>query len=237
MKLLVTRPEADNAALVEVLAALGHEAVVAPLLAIRFLDEAELPVRNWQALLVTSANGARALGRRRDVDSLRNLPVFAVGQASAEELLREGFTHVTAAGGDVDALTALLVASLRPGGGPLLHVAGSVVAGDLGSSLAAHGFKVERAVLYEAERATRLPGAARDALENRSLAGVLLYSPRTARTFVSLVTKACLEDRLGGVTAYCLSQAVADAVKDLPLLRTRVAREPEQSALLALISA
>lgn len=237
MKLLVTRPEADNATLAETLAALGHEAVVAPLLAIRFFDEAELPVRNWQALLVTSANGARALGRRRDTDALRNLPVFAVGQASAEALVREGFARVKAAGGDVDALTALVVASLRPDGGPLLHVAGKVVAGDLGSALAVHGFKVERAVLYEAEKAPRLPDAARDALENRSLGGVLLYSPRTARIFVSLVAKAGLEDCLGDVTAYCLSQAVADELKDLPLLRTKVAREPEQSALLALISA
>lgn len=237
MKLLVTRPEADSAALAETLAALGHEAVVAPLLAIRFFDEAELPVRNWQGLLVTSANGARALGRRRDADALRNLPVFAVGQASAEALVHEGFTRVRAAGGDVDTLAALVVASLRPDEGPLLHVAGSVVAGDLGSALAAHGFKVERAVLYEAEKAVRLPGAACDALEKGSLDGILLYSPRTARTFVSLVTKAGLEDRLGDVTAYCLSQAVADALKGLPLRGVKIAHEPEQSALLALISA
>ena len=64
MRLLVTRPEADAAALAGILAGRGHEPIMAPVMSIRFLDQAAIPSRAWQALLVTSANGARALARR-----------------------------------------------------------------------------------------------------------------------------------------------------------------------------
>ncbi|MEQ8266058.1 MAG: uroporphyrinogen-III synthase [Parvibaculum sp.] len=237
MKLLVTRPEADNAALARSLAALGHETISAPLLSIRFLDNAGLPSRNWQALLITSANGARALGRRADADALKAISVFTVGQASAEAMAQEGFAHITAAGGDVAALAVLVASQLRPEAGPLLHVTGSVVAGDLGGSLAARGFEVVRAILYEAEKVQRLPDAAREALATGSLDGVLLHSPRTARLFASLVTEAGLQGKLEGVTAYCLSAAVAEALAGLPMLTVRISPEPTQAALLALISA
>ncbi|ABS62970.1 Uroporphyrinogen III synthase HEM4 [Parvibaculum lavamentivorans DS-1] len=237
MKLLVTRPEADSEALAETLAALGHEAVQAPLLTIRFFDDATLPAGDWQALLVTSANGARALGRREIARELKSLPVLAVGPSSAAALRREGFVSVKAAGGDVEALAALAVAELKPEAGPLLHIAGSVVAGDLGSALGAHGFTVERAVFYEAELAQQLPETARRALEDHTLEGVLFYSPRTARAFTSLVMAAGLKDCLTGVTAYCLSRAVADELRELPFGGVKIAARPEQPALLALISA
>lgn len=237
MRLLVTRPEADSEALARILASRGHEAVIAPLLQIRFLDNVVLPDRHWQALLVTSANGARALGRRADADMLTALPAFAVGHASAEAMTGEGFIHVTAAEGGVATLAALAAAELTPEAGPLLHIAGSVVAGDLGALLAARGFEVERAVLYEAQKVSRLPNAACEGLMAGAFDGVLLYSPRTARLFASLVCEGGLQDRLKGVTAYCLSAAVAEALADLPMLTVRISAEPTQASLLALISA
>lgn len=237
MRLLVTRPEEDSAPLADALAALGHEAVMAPLLTIRFLDDTPLPEGAWQALLVTSANGARALGRREDALPLLGLPVFAVGAASADAARAAGFVHVEAAGGDVETLAAHVSEVLVPGKGPLLHVAGSVVAGDLAALLGAKGFGVERAVLYEAAMAQTLPDAAREALEEGRLDGVILYSPRTARAFASLVIDAGLEARVTGLAAYCLSPAVAAALERLPGLTVKIARQPDQAGLLSILPA
>ena len=237
MRLLLTRPEEDSADLARLLAGLGHEAVVAPLLAIRFIDGAAIPDRAWQALLVTSANSARALGRLAVAENLKNVPVLAVGEASAEAARAEGFAQVHAAGGDVDALAALAVTMLDPAGGPLLHAAGSVVAGDLVSLLGARGFDVERAVLYEAEKTPVLPDRTVARLNEGTIDGALFYSPRTARHFVRLVQEAGIAKRLGSVTAYCLSQAVAHALKPIAFKEIRTAPDPSQKALLALISA
>ncbi|MBO6633035.1 uroporphyrinogen-III synthase [Parvibaculum sp.] len=237
MRLLLTRPEADSAALAQVLRSMGHETVSAPLLTIRFIDDAEIPVRAWQALLVTSANGARALGYHPAAALLKGVAVLAVGEASAETAAEQGFTNVRAAGGDVDTLVALAVTELDPAKGPLLHAAGSTVAGDLVSLLGSRGFDTVRAVLYEAEKAERLPGDVLTELERGTLDGVLFYSPRTARHFVQLVMKAGLEQRLETATAYCLSPAVAAALDGLEFGILKIAPEPSQKALLALISA
>jgi uroporphyrinogen-III synthase len=237
MRLLVTRPEEDSASLADALVALGHEVVMAPLLTIRFLDDAFLPGDRWQALLFTSANGVRALARRKEAGRLLPLPVFAVGPASADAARAAGFATVEAAGGDVTSLAAYVSGAIKPESGPLLHVAGTTLAGDLAGMLGAQGFDVKRVVLYEAVPAPVLPEAARQEIEEGLLDGVLLYSPRTARTFASLVLEAGLANRTEGLVAYCLSSNVAKALRDLPGLTVKIAREPDQAALLALLPA
>ena len=187
---------------------------------------------------MTSANGVRALlaHENRQARPLpRDLPVLAVGSASAEAARAAGFRSVGEAGGDVVSLAALVRDKLDHAAGPLLHVAGSVVAGDLKGALEAEGFSVERAVLYEAIVPDGLPEAAQAALGADEADGVLLYSPRTAETFVRLVREAGYEAALGAVQAFCLSDAVADKLAGLPFAAIHVARLPTQDDMLALI--
>ena len=235
MRLLVTRPERESKALAAELEALGHDVIAAPLLSIHFLDDVSLPQRDWQALLVTSANGARALGRSAD-PRLKKVPVLAVGEASAAAARAEGFPDVRAAEGDVHALERLAARVLDPAGGPLFHAAGSVVAGDLKAMLEARGFEVVRLALYEAQKQA-LPEAALEALKAGQIDGVLLFSPRTAGQFALLVREAGIDSALGGVTAFCLSAAVARELDGLSFGAVHVAAEPSLKSLMALISA
>ena len=235
MRLLVTRPEQESEALAGELEARGHEVTIAPLLSIRYLDGISLPGRDWQALLVTSANGARALGRLAD-PQLKQIPVLAVGEASAAAAYAEGFLDVRAAEGDVHALDALAARVLDPARGPLFHAAGSVLAGDLKAMLEARGFEVMRLALYEAEKRA-LPQSVTDALKAGRIDGVLFFSPRTAAHFASLVREAGIESSLCGVTAICLSAAVARELDGLAFGAVQAAAEPSLRALMALISA
>ena len=232
MRVLVTRPEEDARRLAGMLAGQGIGVVCAPLLDIVYTADDALDLDGAQAVLLTSANGVRALAART---ARRDLPALCVGDATAREARDAGFRDVRSAEGDVDDLARLVLRDLRPDGGALVHPAGSRVAGDLGGALARAGFAYRRAVLYAAHKAESLPAQARDALVDGGLDGVLLYSPRTAQAFVRLVTDAGLTDRLGGVTAYCLSDAVARALDGLNWAAVRVADRPEQDALLALL--
>lgn len=236
MRLLVTRPDEDAGPLVEALTGLGHEAIAAPLLAIRPVEGAVIPDTPWQAVLITSANGARAIGARREMARLSQIPVLAVGEASAAAARVAGFADVTVAGGNVHALVGLALGRLSPGGGPLLHIAGAVTAGDLKGMLEARGFSVDRIVLYEAVTAGELPEVAVAALRGRQVDGALFYSPRTARQFADLVRDAGLEQELVTLTAYCLSNAVAEALTGLPFRTVVVADEPNQTSLLACLA-
>ncbi|MEK9753885.1 MAG: uroporphyrinogen-III synthase [Rhodospirillaceae bacterium] len=229
MRVLITRPEEDAATLVAELARLGVAAEVAPLLRIKFKDGAALDLEGAQALLLTSANGARALARRTDE---RGLKVLAVGASTAAQARDLGFTDVTSADGDVDDLARLAAATLDPAGGTLIHAAGSKTAGDLAGMLAAAGFEYRREVLYRAETADVLPDVARAGLTAERYGGVLIYSPRTGATFARLVEDAGLAPNLAAVTVYCLSANVAAKVRGLPWAAVRTAARPDQAAML-----
>lgn len=187
---------------------LGHAAIVTPLMDIRFVAGPALDLTGIQALLVTSANGARALAARQAGSDIA-LPVLAVGDATARAARNLGFTDVESAGGDVDDLARLAADRLRPGDGALLHVAGSKVAGDLAGMLAKAGYTYRRSVLYDARPVAALPQAAQAAIADGAAAGVLLYSPRTAALFRDLALAAGLEGFVENLTAFCLSANVA----------------------------
>jgi len=81
MRVLVTRPLDDALEIQILLAARGHEVVVAPLLRVAFRRGTEIDLTGVQAILATSANGVRALAQRTE---RRDVPVFAVGPQTAQ---------------------------------------------------------------------------------------------------------------------------------------------------------
>jgi len=235
MRLLLTRPEQDASGSRAKLVAQGHVVESVPLIDIRYFDDVPLPQLAWQALLVTSGNAARALGRHKDSAGLTHLPVLAVGDQSATRMTEMGFPHVESADGDVVALAALVRQRLDPKGGPLLHVAGSVRAGDLVQMLS-DAFECRRVVLYEAIAAAALPDALAQMLKSQALDAILFYSPRTARIFHALAAEADLLGTLHNLTAYCLSPAVATSLPKGKFRHVRVAPDPKESALFDLIA-
>ena len=234
MRVLVTRPAEDAAPFAAALAARGHAAVLEPMLSLAPAPEAQAPLdlEGVQAVLFTSANGVRAFA---GLSGERALPVFAVGEASAEAARAAGFPAVESAGGDVEDLARLVAARLEPGAGALYHGAARKLAGDLKGALEAQGFAVRRAILYEAQPARALTEATRTALREGKIDAVSFFSPRTAKTFVDLVQGAGLADIMASVDAACLSAAVAEVLRVLPWRHVRVAARPDRDALLECI--
>src|ERR1700761_9100436 len=228
MRVLITRPEREAAALAHALAARGHQAVIAPLFGVQVLhppSDFAPTLAACQAILITSANGARALA---EATEQRSKPVFAVGETTAATAEGLGFNSVTSASGDAAALADLVRQRLDPGQGPLLHVSGADVAG----SPAPDGFEVKRVVLYEARQADTLPDSARAALAARAVDIVTFFSPRASDAFVQLVTAAGLADTCRAVSAIAISPAAARPLGALPFARTVAAERPTRQAVL-----
>ncbi len=235
MRLLVTRPEPDAHRQGEVLAARGHDVVLSPLLAIEAMPEVDLGLDGAQALIATSRNALRALASHPERAAAIRLPLFAVGDATAKEAEGLGFGAVTAAAGTGEMLARLISDTLDPGDGPLVHLAGETVAFDLKSALAAKGFTVKQPVLYRAVAAPALSEEAISRLTAGDIDGVILMSPRTAAIFADLVRRHGAVTQASRLICYCLSAAVAQAVRPLGAT-TIVAAEPREEELLALIS-
>ena len=228
MRVLITRPEREAAALAQVLATRGHQAVIAPLFRLQVLhppDDFAATLAACQAILITSANGARALA---EASEQRSQPIYAVGDTTAATAEGLGFNSVISASGDTAALADLVRQRLDPAQGPLMHVSGADVAG----SPAPDGFEVKRVVLYEARQADALPDSARAALAARAIDVATFFSPRASDAFVQLVRAADLADTCRDVSAIAISPAAAEPLSALPFARTVAAERPTRQAVL-----
>src|SRR5689334_506131 len=232
MRLLITRPQEDAIAIAKILRALGHAPIIAPLMAVQYREGPALTLEGVQAVLATSANGVRAIAQRTP---RRDLPVYAVGPQTAESARSAGFKKVLSAEGDSSALVEFVGENADPAKGVLLHAAGAETAGRMKQALQAKGFTVETDVLYDAVPVTALPDNALDVLKDGTLQGVLLFSPRSAKTFATLVTEAKVASACEKLEAYCISAATAAALTPLSFARVAVAGVPNQNAMISLI--
>jgi uroporphyrinogen-III synthase len=185
-----------------------------------------------QALVLTSANAASALGA-----PARQLPVFAVGEATAKAARRTGCAAVVAATGAGADLARVIAQRCRPERGALLHLCGEDVRPGLSERLAAAGFALRRQVVYRALAARALSPVTVEAISRRQIEAVLLFSPRTARTFVELIDRHGLQANLAAAAAICLSAAVAQPCRELVWRAIHLAARPAPGALLEALEA
>lgn len=228
MRVLITRPEREAMALAETLGARDHEGVIASLFKLEFLpapEGFEATLAGCQAIVLTSANGARALAR---VSEERAKAVLAVGDTTATTAQGLGFTSVTSASGDSGALAELIQQRFDPKAGPLVHISGI----DVTDGLAPRGFEVRRFALYDAHAVDALPDVARTALEACTVDAVTFFSPRASTLFARLVEAAGLAAACRSLSAVVISRAAAEPLIALPFKTTVVAVRPTRQAML-----
>jgi uroporphyrinogen-III synthase len=233
MRLLITRPEPDAARSAAALRKRGHQAVVAPLLRTQAID-ADFG-GPFAAVLMTSANAARALSLHRRAIELTRLPAFTVGARSAEAAREAGFADVTSADGALADLVRLVAQRWAGRDARLIYLAGEDRAGDLVGDLSAHGIAVDAVVIYRAVACDALPAEVAQALGG--LDGALHYSGRSVTTLLRLAERAGVLDAAIGLAHYCLSGEMAAPLRAAGAERIFIAASPTESALFALLRA
>jgi uroporphyrinogen-III synthase len=184
--------------------------VVAPLISVAAIDQAEPDLSDVAALAFTSVNGATAFAA---LTARRELPVFAVGDATAAAAREAGFVQVVSADGALADLARLLEA--RGIAGVILAPMAREPAGDLAGM--APSLRVRPLAVYAASETGAEAPAEVDA--------VLLHSPRGARALAAL-----WPTMAGRPRVFCLSEAVADPMR--PLVSPVVAAQPRETDLL-----
>ncbi|MFK0297795.1 uroporphyrinogen-III synthase [Brevundimonas sp. NPDC090276] len=213
----ITRAQPGAARTAARLTALGFEPVVAPLLAIRPLPDALDQAPDFAtvaALAFTSPNGVAAFAAL--TPALRERPVFAVGDATAEAARDAGFHDARSAAGDIHALARLIAATTIKG--LILAPGAREPAGDLPALLPDH--KVQRLPVYAAEETEAVPPADFDA--------VLLHSPRAARALAAILPPETAANRL----AVCISAAASVPLQALSFTEIRIADAPDETSML-----
>ncbi len=230
---LNTRPEVDAVELTAFFQDANIPVINEPLIQIEFMVGRVPDLANVSGLIFTSRNGVRAYVQHSEI---RDLRIYAVGDATARFAGEQGFDRVRSAGGDVKSLISLILKEVNVGDGQLLHVAGSEVAGDLLNCLLKQGYDVRRQVMYKARPVESFGTRTIEAVNSGELGAVVFFSPRTARTFARLIEANLRRSQFKCVSAFCLSSAVAAEVAAVPWRKVHVAQSPTLPAFLELFA-
>lgn len=217
MKLLIIRPQPGAEATADRVCAAGHEPLLMPLFAAEPLDW-EIPGEiEYDGLLITSANAIRHAGDKRK--ALEHLPVFAVGQNSADVARSFGFQIEYTGIDGVDQLLADIEAR------NLLWLAGE----DRTEFQKPDDMQICCRIVY---RSAALPIPQYFSEKVLSADHVLLHSARAARHFADLVSQQAIKKDAISIAA--LSEKIALAAGS-GWAKVFVASMPSDDALLSLL--
>jgi uroporphyrinogen-III synthase len=205
MKLaLIIRPLEDSLPLAKDLDSKGIPSYLCPLYRPCFLPIP--PLKNPQALILTSKNALRALENREDV---KKIPLYAVGDQTAQLAQDRGFSKVISASGTSQELIQCILQRAHPKNGILWHLSGQIVKGNIVETLNRNGFEAQRSIVYRIEDAKNFPEALLSHLQNQRITHILFFSSHTTLLFVNLLKMYGLEKSACHMRAICLSQAAA----------------------------
>ncbi|MHB8286997.1 MAG: uroporphyrinogen-III synthase [Caulobacteraceae bacterium] len=227
LRVWVTRaqPGADETA--RRVRALGHHPVTAPVLEVRVLSPV-IDLDGVDVLAFTSGNGVRAFAA---ASPRRDLPVFAVGDATAAVARTFGFGAVHSASGDVAALTRCIAKRRDVADAAVLHPCAVEPAGDLVGNLQRAGLTARAVAVYETVGRETLPETLGGDLPD----AVLLQSPKAARMIARLLG-GLDPAQIGRLTAIGLSPACLAPLQSLALARAVSAAQPTEDALLTCLT-
>lgn len=203
---------------------MGIHVLAEPALDIRPVSYGRPPERP-DALVFTSAHGVR---HHPQEPSWRGIPVYTVGDRTAEAAQRSGYQFLHSANGDVGDLQRLIRATL-PVSSRLLHYGARETAGDLCGELVSAGYRASKRVVYEAVPA---PASSIERIhaDLPMVDEIIVHSPRAA-----LLAARLASDVGWSGTVFCLSKNCANAFVDLPGTGIIVAAKPREDSLMAVI--
>lgn len=229
---LITRPVADAEDLARDINDLGFGVLIEPMMGI-VPTNYEIPDLVASAgLIFTSANAVRVFGCPA---AHRDLPVFAVGQHTAQEARQLGYTKIFSADGDANDLAALIKKKADLQGQTLWHIRGEHVTAPLEEILKKDKIQVEPLIVYTAKTEDNFTPKCLSALKRGDVKTVTFFSKRTAENFIRIAEKERILANLSGIKALCISPAVLDCVRNASWEEAYSAERPDRAAMLDLL--
>jgi uroporphyrinogen-III synthase len=227
--ILVTRPMEEATPTADKLEAMGHRVIIAPMILIEPVSF-EIPDDN-RSLIITSKNGAR-LGLA-NIDN-KERPIFAVGEQTAAEARKMGFSNITVGPGTARQLIPILLEAGISAKRKYTYLCGNVVSYNISDVLRAEGIDAEDTVTYQSRETRSFSAGVQEAMEEGEIDTALFYSPRAATTFEEAAAEYGRSDWLGKMGALCLSTRVVQNLIG-PWRSVRYAIIPTEKALFSLL--
>ena len=238
--ILCLRPEPDCTADVTELNRLGLDALPLPMLTIRYSDRPDEQLRRadradvYQGVVITSKQASRYLSAQAaTLPQLARLPVWCIGEGSAEALRQNGFRLAYTGSGSARDLAAAISQQASSGDGPFLWLSGRDIHVDIGACLAPSQIAVDRLIIYQADAATPPRTAVLDCLTSGGPVAAMVFSARTLNLFDSWLDDKVPHASKQQITILAASTALAEQAR-LAGFTVRQAARPDRQAVLQL---
>jgi uroporphyrinogen-III synthase len=199
---------------------LGFDLISEPLFKVTKikLDQNRFNQANLQAIIFTSANACNTI---IDLNLDKNLKIFAIGQASANQLKLAGYNDIFyASKKNAESLKELILQKLDPAKGRVIYFCGESITLDFKSELEKQGFKVDKILSYKLTAIESLSKKFQEKLLNNQISQILLYSKNSAEVFFNLLKQLTLKHHiektsLQSIKITCLSDQILTKAQSL----------------------
>ncbi|MDM9627317.1 uroporphyrinogen-III synthase [Rhizobium sp. S152] len=235
MRVLVTRPLKSAERTAGRLREMGHEPLLLPLAEPKHETARALQAmaETDGAIAMTSAEAVRTFhGHTDDLAPHLDRPLFAVGEATAEEATAAGFRRVTASSGNGRDLAEQIAGH---GFDRALYLAGAPRAATFEHRADELGLRLTVVEAYAMRPLAISASTIRDLFARRSPEIVLFYSRQTAQWFFDQPEIAAHLDRLANTRLLALAEPVAAAVPKALRKNIVIAAMPDEQSLLSLL--
>ena len=212
MNILITRPLIDAEDLMGKIFSLGHKIIHIPTLKISSARPEFIDATQYDAFIFTSANAIRNL---KIIKQDKSKLCFCVGAITEKIARMSGYTNTVSAGGTVNALKNLIVSSSQINEkSKIAYFCGDNVSYDLDSELKREGIKTDKIINYTSEKITDLNEENKKIIESHPPDIILVYSIRSAQSFIEIVKNYSLYPIMTESTVMCISKKVANIFSD-----------------------
>ena len=212
MNILITRPLLDNEDLIGKLFSMGHKIIHIPTLKISPAKVSPIISNNFDAFIFTSANAVKYL-KTENIN--KNKTCFCVGSITEKIVRQLGYTNTFSAGGTVNALKNIIINSEQINKkSTLAYFCGDNISYDLDKDLEKEGLKISKIVNYRSEKITGLNDENHKIIKKHPPNTILVYSSRSAQSFIEIVKNYSLYPIMTGSTVMCISKNVAKIFSD-----------------------
>ncbi len=209
MTILITRPLAAAKRTEQAFQLAGLKTWIDPVLTITPLPST-IDSAAYDAIITTSTNGVESFAA---LTQHHDIPTFCAGAASAAIACELGFTsvfHPTAPGAK-GLITLIKQSPFKR----FAYIRGEVVKINIADALAnIEGIHIDTYITYKTLPTTGWTDETIALFHAKKITAITFYSEHSARVTLDLLRKHNLSDYTPSVTALCLSEAIADVLKD-----------------------
>ena len=212
MHILLTRPLDDSQEMIVNFSNLGHQVSHLPLLSVEPIEYDQSLIKNYKAIIFTSANAIKYLSYK-DLD--KNCFCFCVGSATEKKARSFGFQNVIAAEGNVRNLRELILRNFNQNYGKILYISGEQISVDLDQQLINDGYVVERIINYRTNHIEIFDEKFVDQLKLKIPDITYIYSQNSAVSFLNFIKRYQLESLWMNTNLMCIGEKTSSILNEI----------------------